>query len=115
MNTIGVMIMIMSMLGFAQANNYNPPFVQVESISETNRLTCPQACRVQCAALAPVEPWYDKCVKECTANCKHNVSVAKDCFTSCALIKSININNDVRDLSTNIVMNSCLQECQNKK
>ncbi|KAH1069130.1 hypothetical protein GLYMA_03G085400v4 [Glycine max] len=84
MKTIGVVIVIITMLGFTQADHYNPSYVQVE----------PNNCSAKCLT--------------------KSIVAANDCMTSCGLVKSINVNNDVRDRTTYVV-NSCMQECLNKK
>ncbi|KAG5051193.1 hypothetical protein AAZX31_02G079900 [Glycine max] len=115
MKTFEVLIMIMAMLAFAQADHYNLPYVQIESNNESIKVSCTRKCELICAPLIEIPPAYFLCVDNCTKRCPEMFSTSlKNCMTGCGSIKFIEVNIDVRGLATHVV-NSCLQECQKKK
>ncbi|RDX69274.1 hypothetical protein CR513_51631, partial [Mucuna pruriens] len=117
MKTIGIMIMVMIMMGFAQANS-SPPIVKSEPSSVSEKLNCGTKCAYECLPLifSPLDFLaYPICVTGCKNRCmKRSHGNAYECITSCGLTKSIDVNIDVRGLATNVV-DSCLEECQNKQ
>ncbi|XP_028192305.1 uncharacterized protein LOC114378005 [Glycine soja] len=106
MKSTGVTIMIMIMLGYAQAN-YNSPFVKIEPNNTTDKLTCPAQCGIDCF-IANIA--YPICFAICVAKCpkKPPLSVY-NCMIGCGKYKSTDANIDARDLSA---VNACLQECE---
>ncbi|RDY10492.1 hypothetical protein CR513_04974, partial [Mucuna pruriens] len=98
-----VVIMIMIMLGLAQAD-YPPT---------SRKLGCEAKCALLCTPLLISFFGYPVCYITCKRSCdKKNNKHTIDCITGCGLTKFIDINNDARDL-TPYVMDSCLQKCQN--
>lgn len=71
MKIIGVVIMIVTILSFAQANN-DHLFAQVES-NNSDGLTCKIKCDLKCIGYQPTPPLYAKCKDDCLKNC-HDTS-----------------------------------------
>ena len=101
MKTIGVVIVIITMLGFTQADHYNPSYVQVEPNSESNGSSCKTICKLECAPLVRIAQLSLICVNDCSEIClTKSIVAANDCMTSCGLVKSINVNNGIYSLIT---------------
>nr|KYP33760.1 hypothetical protein KK1_045357 [Cajanus cajan] len=110
--TIKVVIMVMIMMGFAQAN-HNPPLPQIDP---NNMLfkgdLCSTLCTIKCAFTSFTNPQYNRCIDNCIDIC-YKKHVVYNCITSCGLTKSIDNNIDARGLPTH-AMDSCFQKCLNK-
>ncbi|CAJ1978483.1 unnamed protein product [Sphenostylis stenocarpa] len=104
MKSIGVMMMVMIVLGFAEA----------ELKSDSDGALCRVKCALKCAPQQPYPPIYSKCIADCQSHC-NSLSSASDavnlCITGCDFIKSVAISIGAPDLATNW-MNHCLQECK---
>ncbi|KAG4959029.1 hypothetical protein AAZX31_13G073600 [Glycine max] len=112
MHIIGIVIMIMIVMDFSQAN-YNPSFGQIER-NHVSNLACEDKCRLKCAFLLipPFTPGYLICLYKCMAtNCKAN-PIVQDCKSGCGLTKSVSVNDDAHGVAAADVVDSCLQECQ---
>ncbi|KAG4974427.1 hypothetical protein AAZX31_11G172000 [Glycine max] len=107
---IKVAVMIMIVLGFAEAN-YNSPSMKIEPNSATDKLSCPAQCGIDCF-LANIG--YPICYAICVSKCPKNPpSSLYNCITRCGINKPSDINIDARGLAATAV-NSCLQECIKK-
>ena len=60
MKLIGVVVMVMLVMGFAQAY-FNFPFVQIESNNMPSKLTCGPKCDLSCLPYALVFILYPMC------------------------------------------------------
>ncbi|XP_020207536.1 uncharacterized protein LOC109792527 [Cajanus cajan] len=112
MKTIRIVIIIMIMMDFVQAN-HNPPLAQIDQNNVLLKGTgCAILCGLKCVFTKFRRSDYEKCIADCDDKCygKHHVY---DCFNSCSLTKSIDNNIDTRGLLA-YVMDSCFQKCQNK-
>ncbi|RDX80271.1 hypothetical protein CR513_39204, partial [Mucuna pruriens] len=116
MKIIEIIIMVMIMLCFAQANS-SPPTVKSEPKNMSEKIGCSTKCYFECLPLilSPLDfIAYPICLSGCKKKCeKKSHAIVNECITSCALTKSIDTNIDARGLATNL-MDSCLEECQNK-
>ncbi|RDX99490.1 hypothetical protein CR513_17453, partial [Mucuna pruriens] len=111
MKMIRFMIMIMIILGFAQADYAH---VQVESNTDSSKIICRIKCAFKCESYLPFPPLYSKCIDDCYAQCnKMSIGAYYDCITGCALIKSINVNIGIRSFLGRVV-DSCLQRTMTK-
>ncbi|RDY03086.1 hypothetical protein CR513_13359, partial [Mucuna pruriens] len=110
-----IMIMMMIMLNFAQAD-YNSSIVQIgpNIVSSKYISKCAEKCSLYCAPLLLTIIGYPICLLPCNAKCpKKPTDVVDNCIIGCGLTKSIDINTDARGLAAYVV-DSCLQKCQNK-
>ncbi|KAK7341862.1 hypothetical protein VNO80_24803 [Phaseolus coccineus] len=96
MKSIGVVIVMMMMLGFSEAD-----------YGLLARLSCPAKCGIDCflSNLA-----YPICFAACVAHCPKMSKDAFHCISQCGVNKSININIDATGAVTK-VLDSCLQNC----
>ncbi|XP_020220301.1 uncharacterized protein LOC109803235 [Cajanus cajan] len=112
--TIGVMIIAMIMLAFAQADVY-PTSSHIEPDNFFGRLKCLGKCAAECIIVAKIKVLYPVCVATCTAKCNEMpIDVALDCISSCDMNNSINIDTDAHGLGVTYLVNSCLQACKKK-
>ena len=96
--------MIMVILGFAQADNLNLPFIQVESNSESINVSCASKCELICAPLIEIVPAYFVCLNNRNKRCPQMfVAIADNCLTDCGLIKFIDVNIDIYNYSIFII------------
>ncbi|ESW04274.1 hypothetical protein PHAVU_011G081600 [Phaseolus vulgaris] len=97
MKSIGVVIVMMMMLGFSEAD-----------YGLSAQLTCPARCGINCL-LANIA--YPICFAACVAHCPKMSKDAFHCISQCGINKSININIDATGAVTK-VLDSCLQNCR---
>jgi len=94
---IKVAVMIMIVLGFAEAN-YNSPSMKIEPNSATDKLSCPAQCGIDCF-LANIG--YPICYAICVSKCPKNPpSSLYNCITRCGINKPSDINIGMYSLTT---------------
>lgn len=101
-----VVIMIIIMFGFSQANP-NPSFIQSGSNNTADKLDCYHKCSLECLPVIVVPPGipYEECCKRCVKNCekKPPVNVVHNCIARCGSTKyTAVVNNGIRSFSCNI-------------
>jgi len=100
MKLTGVVIMVMLVMGFVEAD-FNSPFVQIESNSMSSKLTCGPKCDLSCLSYALVFILYPICVASCMKEChKTPIDIIYNCLTGCDMVKSIHDNVDIHYLIT---------------
>lgn len=104
MKVIRVVIMILIMFDFSQAN-YNPSSMQIGSnYGSDGRFACQIKCQKKCQKYLLLPPgviFYIICYHSCFRKCdKMPIDVAQDCVTSCVLTKPIDINIGIHSLTT---------------
>ncbi|KAL2337682.1 hypothetical protein Fmac_012128 [Flemingia macrophylla] len=108
MKTNGVAIMMIIMLGFAQAYSYS----NHESDNVFDKLSCPAQCGIDCVIANLLYPvCYAICVSKCH---KKSSNAVNDCLSTCGLTNPINVKSPAaRDAAIHQV-ESCLQKCGEK-
>ena len=93
MKTTIVFIMIIVMLGFAQTDNYNLPFVQVESKNESIDVGLCSQMWIDMLTFGRNCSTYFVCLNNRNKRCSPVFSASTDnCVAECDLIKFIDIN-----------------------
>jgi len=70
MKTIGIMILLMTVLGVAEAD-YKHPSEQVKLNTDSSS-SCKSKCILSCIGLIPTPPLYSKCMQDCDKKCGKN-------------------------------------------
>nr|KYP42805.1 hypothetical protein KK1_035787 [Cajanus cajan] len=111
MRTTRIAIMIIFMLGFAQAYP-NPLSMKTESRNKPDELSCSAKCGIDCV-LANL--FYLLCYAICVSKChKTPTDIVSNCLSGCGLTKPIYVKSPgALDIAIHRV-DSCLQECQRK-
>ncbi|KAG5054569.1 hypothetical protein JHK85_007079 [Glycine max] len=116
MKLIGVVIMVMLVIGFAKAN-FNSAFKQIGSnhVSSKPRLTCGPKCELSCLPYVFAFILYPICVANCMKQCRKTpINTIYNCLSGCDMVKSVPHNNEGRACVAYVV-DSCLQQCEDKK
>ncbi|KAK7342790.1 hypothetical protein VNO80_25746 [Phaseolus coccineus] len=101
---IGVIIMVMILLSFTQA----------ELDIKTDGFLCKVKCAFKCEPQLPFPGLYSKCIEDCRSHCsKLSSDLIYNCVSSCRLMKSIANNISAYDLVKNVI-NTCMKECVKK-
>eukprot|EP00256_Glycine_max_P060775 XP_014629775.1 uncharacterized protein LOC106798315 [Glycine max] len=112
----GVVIMVMLVIGFAEAD-FNSTFVQIESnrVSSKPRLTCGPKCELSCLPYVLAFILYPICVAACMKQCRQTpIDTIYSCLSGCDAVKSLPDNNEGRGRAAYVV-DSCLDQCEDKK
>ncbi|XP_058727740.1 uncharacterized protein LOC131599378 [Vicia villosa] len=106
MKSVIMIMMIMLMLVFAQANHSLTPK------ATKNDIPCLVTCGLECAPLLGDPIKYGACMALCQLFCGKKTSQATYvCTRSCTYSKLNNINTDVREIKA--IVDSCLKTCSN--
>jgi len=81
---IGVIIMLMTLLSFTQAE------LEAELDSKTDGFLCKLKCAFKCEPQLAFPGLYSKCIEDCRSHCSQLPSdPIHNCINSCQLMKSI--------------------------